>query len=358
MNKIFKILFLTIFSVTFFSCEKDNTNNVPPPRDYTEQYQVDIDSIDEFIDTHSMIVDADYNVTFTEITDETPGTPIRNHANLKFKMILNETHGVDYKVYYIDFREGIGQRPSGVDSIHVSYRGVETIKGNQFDAAQNPVWFKTDELVAGWKHIIPLFKTGTYDTTEGPNPVNFQDYGAGVMFLPSGMGYYNVTAGSLSPYSNLVFTFKLYALRYRDHDGDKILSKDELPVDADGLYYPLSYEFDTDGDGIPDYFDIDDDDDRVLTKNEIKYTYMDGGVIKTRYYPYNGAATDDPSTPWDETKGIPRAFTGSLMPVIIPPSTTPIMLPSPGSGDFTEPTRIRRHLDPNKNVKPPFYDQY
>jgi hypothetical protein len=82
------------------------------------------------------------------------------------------------------------------------------------------------------------------------------------------MGYYNLSQGTLSAYANLVFSFKLFELKYRDHDSDGILSKDEVPLGSDFLYDPQDY--DSDGDGIPNYFDVDDDNDRVLTKRELK----------------------------------------------------------------------------------------
>ena len=286
MNKYFKIIFSLAVIVTLFSCAKDDDNPISKPRDYTEQYAKDIDSIDKFIDTHSMTVDANYNVTFTKITAESPpGTlNIRDEYEdeLQFKTVTNEAHGVDYKLYYIVLNEGSteGKHPTIVDSVHVSYRGVETIEGTQFDYAPNPRWFKLDELgVAAWGEIFPYFRTGIYDPelgqNPGPNPVTFSDYGAGVMFVPSGMGYYNSSEGTLAAYSNLVFSFKLYELNYRDHDGDGILSKDEVPLDADFLYDPQDYNSDKEyplgnGDGIPNYLDVDDDNDRVLTKNELK----------------------------------------------------------------------------------------
>ncbi len=64
MNKYFKIIFSLSVIVTLFSCSKDDDNPVAKPRDYTEQYARDIDSIDKFIDTHSMTVDAEFNVNF------------------------------------------------------------------------------------------------------------------------------------------------------------------------------------------------------------------------------------------------------------------------------------------------------
>lgn len=343
MNKFFKIIFCLSVIVSLFSCSKDDNNPTVKLRDYTEQYAKDIDSIDKFIDTHSMIVDADYNVSFTEIPLNGVEISIREQTEypLEFKTVTNIAHEVDYKVYYIKLREGVNERPTAVDSIHVSYRGVETIKGTQFDFAQNPVWFNTDELVPGWSEIMPYFKTGTYSDIDDPNPTTFENYGAGIMFLPSGMGYYNTSAGVLPGYSNLVFTFKLYELRYRDHDGDKILSKDEVPVGSDFLYDPQ--DFDSDEDDVPNYFDVDDDGDRVLTKNEI-IQYVDPISNKKYYYPFNGAATDDPLTAFDERHGIPRAFTGPIDPAS--------GLRTPVESDFTDPARLRRHLDPN--CKPPY----
>ncbi len=271
MNKYFKIIFSLSVIVTLFSCAKEDDNPISKPRNYVEQYAKDIDSINKFIDTHSMTVDAQFNVTYTEIPANGPEISIREQTQypLQFKTVVDEAHGVDYKVYYIVLNEGVGRHPTIVDSVHVAYRGVETIEAAQFDFVQNPVWFKLDELqVTAWGEIFPYFRTGIYDPTDGPNPVNYSDYGAGILFAPSGMAYYNTSQGTLAAYSNLVFAFKLYEISYRDHDGDGILSKDEVPLGENHLYDPQDY--DSDGDGIPNYFDVDDDNDRVLTKRELK----------------------------------------------------------------------------------------
>ena len=61
------------------------------------------------------------------------------------------------------------------------------------------IWFQLESVVAGWGEIIPLFKTGTFDTSAGPNPSTFSNFGAGVMFLPSGLAYYEQMPSSLIP---------------------------------------------------------------------------------------------------------------------------------------------------------------
>ena len=48
------------------------------------------------------------------------------------------------------------------------------------------------------------------------------------MFVPSGLAYYSQNAGTIGSYTPIIFTFKLMNVRYKDHDGDKILSKDSI----------------------------------------------------------------------------------------------------------------------------------
>ena len=79
----------------------------------------------------------------------------------------------------------------------------------------------------------------------------------------------------------------------------------------------------------------------ILKNNSI---LINNVYISNGYYPYNGAAIDNPLTPnIDERQGVPRKFTG-------PVNTSNFATPLPT--DFTEPTRLRRYLDPTSY--PPF----
>jgi len=271
MNKFFKLFLIALATLSIVSCTSNSTAETEELRDYKVQYKADLDSIDKYIDTHYFTVDGDYNVTMAKIPTGGTQQSIRQQTQFPLlnKTIYVEEHDVTYKVYYLKLREGTNKRPSIADSIHVSYRGT-LLTDTQFDYSQNPIWFQMQDVVSGWGVIIPEFKTGTYDTAAGPNPVNFQNYGAGVMFLPSGLAYYQNSSptGSFGTYAPLIFSFKLMELRYKDHDLDGILSKDEF---IDNLSDPHDdvYDTDTDGDGLANMFDIDDDGDGVKTKNEI-----------------------------------------------------------------------------------------
>ena len=267
MKNLSKLLFL-LLAIAIASCSKNDKIETVPLRDYAVQYTADLDSINKFIDTHYMTVTPALDVSFGKI--DAAQTSIRNQTEfpLQFKTVKNGE--IDYKVYFINFREGGNRQPTKLDSVYVTYKG-ELLSGTNFDQAQNPVWTKLDEVVKGWTEIIPMFKTGFYDGSQtDSNPTTFTDYGAGVMFLPSALGYYGASAGAIPLYSPLIFSFKLMELQYRDHDREGILSKDEVasPGDDPELY-------DTDGDGVPNYQDVDDDGDGYLTKFEIR----ENGVI-------------------------------------------------------------------------------
>lgn len=319
-------------------CPPDDTPDDVVLRPYSEVYAEDIAEIEDFMNTHFMTVDGDNNVTFTEITPSTPGTPISdgmdNSTNqddpakpLKHKVITKG--GVDHKLYFIKLEEGLGNtdvdsdpnndNPTKLDSIYASYKGYKTDL-TSFDEASTPVWFQLEQVVQGWREIFPDFKIGNSNYNSSTGITTFSDFGAGVMFLPSALGYYGQSTGSITAYTPIIFSFKLMKLRYKDHDGDKILSKEEYL----GTGLVSGTAIDTDGDGKPDYGDYDDDNDGKLTKDEIKYTYLDGLVTKSAWYPYQGILVDNPATAIDESKGIPSC-----------------------AGDFSTTTRLRKHLDPS-----------
>ena len=278
MNNFFKIFLFLAIGLIITSCTKSDSTAITPLRVYSVQYASDIDSIDKYIDTHYIeSVDGDFNIKMTKIPVGGSQLSVRLQQDypLDSVKVQNDAHDVNYKIYYLKLREGVGQRPTAVDSIYVSYKG-NLLTDGQFDYSESPVWFQLQAVVAGWGEIIPLFKTGTYDTTEGPNPTTFANFGAGVMFLPSGLAYYNQIPSAYIPsYSPLIFSFKLKSQRFRDHDRDGILSKDEVDPTEVGQ---KPEDYDSDVDGVANFYDIDDDGDRYMTKNEI-HKNSNGSII-------------------------------------------------------------------------------
>ncbi len=267
MKRYFKLLTIATAITLFTACKRDDDGLTPEPlRDYGEQYIADNEAIKEYLQTHYIVnVDDDMNISLAAIPNGGTQVSIWDQTDYPLQTKAVNSNNVDYTVYYIVLNEGGGESPTRADLIRAAYRGT-LLDGTQFDYLPFPQSLSPlDEAIEGWQEIIPLFKTGTYiDIPDNPNPATFEDFGAGVMFLPSGLAYFNNSIGTTVPaYSPMIFKFKLYQLEYVDTDGDGILNKDETIPGVDIKYY------DTDGDGIPNYLDTDDDGDGYPTRTEI-----------------------------------------------------------------------------------------
>ncbi|UPQ78572.1 hypothetical protein M0M57_13195 [Flavobacterium azooxidireducens] len=312
LKRFKNVLLIAVLSTVIFSCKDDDDRGgeIIPPRDRTEQYATDSESIETYLETHYMTVDADLNVMIAKIPEENSSeyTSIKDQSDYPLQFITrkNDTRlsylkggriddPVDYKIYYILLNEGGGQRPTTIDSSFVDYRGW-TLENQEFDRATSPVWTSfpssTAEFIAGFRQVLPLMKTPETTIVNGDGTVSYINYGNCVVFIPSGLGYFNNSRGLyIGPYENLVFQIKLKSLHYNDHDRDKILSKDEY-YNPSGVTDIGLFNQDSDGDGIPDFLDTDDDGDGVLTRNELKIP----GTVPQLYYQFN----DIPSCTGDQ----------------------------------------------------------
>ena len=315
MNK-FKFYFIVLIaSVVLFSCQKDDPVTIAPPRDYEAQYKADTTQISNYLDNHYIETYInnpgkrdDQDVKISTITDQATQRSLKSYKDNTgdtYPQLRSRTvnlHGFVYKVYYLILRQGSkntttnkgGESPVNTDSVFTSYSGsylkstteneVTTISAVFFEESKIPSdFFSLTATVKGWSEIFPQFKTGWYEGNEANGTISYHDFGAGVMFLPSGLAYFNNSAGSIPSYSPLVFSFKLYEIARVDSDNDGIYDYQE-DLNGDGYMYSyanktnypnfpadgIRYIDDTDKDGIPDYLDIDDDGDGYSTKVELK----------------------------------------------------------------------------------------
>src|SRR5690606_33690897 len=83
--------------------------------------------------------------------------------------------------------------------------------------------------------VLPLFNTAESFTEAEDGNVNFVNKGVGVMFLPSGLGYFSNASANTPAYSPLIFKFELLQMFQNDHDGDGIPSYLE-DLNGDGQF--------------------------------------------------------------------------------------------------------------------------
>ncbi|MGK4567466.1 hypothetical protein [Flavobacterium sp. 3HN19-14] len=295
MNK-FKLYFILFFiSVSLFSCKHDDDVTVAPPRDCHVQKLADLDSIRDYLKTHSLQkVEVD-GLTDVVITDLVPGGvsiwdntqyPLDSLMVKNDVRVTNLTDGPStdeeiYPLYYVVLNEGGGASTTTTDSTFVSYRGWTLTDNAQFDRNDVPFWatypaVTTAEvtLISGFRQFTTVLKAASSYTSHDDGTFTFVDAGVGVVFIPSGLGYFNVSRTGIPAYSPIAFTIRLDRVRERDHDQDGILTKYE-DMDANGVADGDPFNNDTDGDLISHFLDMDDDGDSFLTKFEIRTNQAD-----------------------------------------------------------------------------------
>ena len=300
MNKVLKSILVLFGILLVASCSKSDSSTLAPLRDYKEQRTTDMASIETFMKTHYMTVthspgtEEDMDVTYLKIP--TGGTQVSIWDQTEYPRMTREVtvrqngEDITYSIYYILLREGTGaesKSPCNVDNVLTGYRGeflssksetlngvtTTNIGGTQFEENKSPSTFlNLTSVIRGWCEIFPKLKTGTYsDNPDGT--ITYGDFGAAVMFIPSGLAYFRSTQSTIPAYSPLVFSVKLFEIQRNDQDGDGIFSYQE-DINNDGYVLSLpkgvTNPDDSDGDGIPDFLDADDDGDGFLTKYEIK----------------------------------------------------------------------------------------
>lgn len=297
MRSLLKIIFFTTFFSFLTSCRPDDNTTVIENRPFPEVYEEDETEIVNYLKTNYIEFDADNNATVTKIPEggtqtsiwdqyspdgglTFPSITVKNDARVSLATDGRVDDEVDYKLFYIKLNQGGGVTPKSVDSTLVAYRGWN-MSNVVFDENQSGTWFSypnPNSSISGFRQILKEISTEVSNTVNPDGSVTRNDFGNIIVFIPSGLAYFSASRTNIPAYSPIVFQIKLFSVRERDHDGDKVLSKYE-DLNNDNDYF----NDDTDGDKIPDFLDMDDDADGFLTKREIQINT--NGVIT--YYPFD-----------------------------------------------------------------------
>lgn len=280
MIKFKHLLCTAIVGTLLYACGSDSNSPVDN-FDHEAQAIIDNDSLVSFLKKH--YYDADVDSIKPLISGK---VALFDDVKLKRQNItetINET-SIEYKLYYYVANQGEVSKgsPTVVDSIFVNYSGQRIVNTDSLSTtfdSNKAVWFTpggalvvqndgrevVNSTIRGWAYGYTNFSPGNNITDN--SPLTYENFGKGVLFIPSGLGYQNIGSGSsILPNESLMFYIDL--LEYvKDTDGDQ-----------DGI--PSIYE-DLDGDGIPwndntdediraNYIDRDDDGDGVLSKDEDK----------------------------------------------------------------------------------------
>lgn len=273
MKSLLRLSFFLFFStLVIISCNSNSGSGIETPNDRAEQLIVDDNLIREYLSTHTYNYEdfQDSSNQQVEIVIDTISesnaskTPLLDLVEtIQVPVVDADDNEILHTLYYIVARQGseIERKPSIIDSVFVGYTG-KLLNDTQFDQQKLPVWFDSVNVITGFRYGLQNFAPGSY-TVNQDGTYTFENYGQGILIIPSGLGYFNITQGAIPAYSPLVFLVSVFTTNQSDHDNDGVLSIDE---DADGDGNP--YNDDTDQDNISNYLDIDDDGDGILTKDE------------------------------------------------------------------------------------------
>lgn len=262
MIKFKHLLCTAIIGTLLYACGSDSNSRVDN-FDHEAQAIIDNDSLVAFLK----------NNYYNEVLDSVK--PITNNETSLFddvKLVTKEVteNDINYKLYYYVNRVGTPDEDKGfptvMDSVYAKYRGQRIVRKDSLspDFDKNTAWFSLNQVIKGWTYSFVHFKGGNNVTNDGP--INYENGGKGILFIPSGLAYANRGTGNIAPNSLLMFYIELWDLvPDTDDDQDGVASINEDP-DDDGN----PRNDDTDKDNVPNYLDTDDDGDGVLSKDEDK----------------------------------------------------------------------------------------
>jgi len=277
----FILLAFGAFGLT--SCEDDDDN--APSIELRDPEEVAVENgedIEAFLATHFYeIEDNPTNPNFKIFKFDTIAGENQDRTPIADSPLLSDTtiiqRGVSYKLNYLILRQGNTQerKPKFTDSTLVTFQGV-TINNDLFEAAPNPLWLDlTQNVIRGFYELMTKLNgsSGFVENPDGTLTFN-DDFGMGVVFVPSGLGYFaSPPPGSgILRYQPIIFNVQLYRSRLTDHDRDGIPSFME-DFNNNGQISDLpegdNPGDDLDGDGLPNYLDRNDDGDDVITIDEV-----------------------------------------------------------------------------------------
>jgi FKBP-type peptidyl-prolyl cis-trans isomerase len=282
--KSFKFgLCLMALVTVFISCgEDDDSPTAITFRDRAEQQVADKDSLLTYLSTHyynSAFFETGSNHKYSDIQivelEEGENVPDGNTLLIDaVETLTTEYLEVNYEYYILRINQGGGEAPRFTDLVRTRYEGSNVEFGDVFESISTPadLPLQGDGVtffgsIKAWQLVLPSFNTaveppGGYSIVNGV--VQYESFGLGVMFVPSGLAYFSSARPNIPAYSNLIFKFELLQYEEQDHDNDGIPSYlEDLDGDLD-----VSND-DTNGNGFQDFIDRDDDGDEVLTIDEL-----------------------------------------------------------------------------------------
>ena len=289
--QVLRSLMLVGLIALLFSCSNDDDGGITsvPPRLLSEVVAEDAAALEEYLSTHFYNYEDfenppagfDYRIVLDTIADENADKiPLINRPELQTITLsvdsddfnLDDGETVDHTMYFLSAREGAGGSPTVADSTFLRYEG-SLLNGSPFDATSTHIWQYLPFTLRGYREGVSQLKSGDGVVVNPDGTTSITNAGAGVMFLPSGLAYFNSAIDGIPRYSPLIFKIEvgLY-IEDTDYDNDGVPSILE-DVDGDGDVTNDNTDEDEERKSgllfLANHLDDDDDQDGTPTRDEI-----------------------------------------------------------------------------------------
>ena len=203
--KFKNLFFILAVSIGIFSCGNDDNDAA---FDAAKQALEDDTTLIKYLQTH-YLNEADGGLW----TIKNGESSLMDDVRLG---VQNVTHNdVNYKLYYFVENEGATISPSKVDSIYYKYTGM-LLDSTVFDASADSkfswnILFDSISgrgFIPGWQYGFTNFKGGNLVVYEDES-FDFEDYGKGILFIPSGLAYGNLGSPNKTIIKNSPLIFEI-----------------------------------------------------------------------------------------------------------------------------------------------------
>jgi hypothetical protein len=282
------VLAMTVF-IFVLSCKKDDGPgfDLIPPRLLSEVVVEDEAALQAYLESHfynyedfeNPPADFDFQVQLDTIagTNSDKRPLIQDVQSLTIEVSskdfnIDDNETVSHTLYYLIARQGEGESPTAADSTFIRYEG-SLLNGDLFDATSDYTWQYLPFFLRGYSQAVSKFNVGDAIVENPDGTTEITNAGVGVMFLPSGLAYFNGSSNGIPTYSPLIFKISTgLFIPDTDYDGDGIPSIME-DLNGDGDVTNDNTDFKQEeairSPAFPNHLDPDDDEDGILTKDEI-----------------------------------------------------------------------------------------
>ena len=288
-----RILGLLSIILLFVGCGNDDDDGVTrvPPRLLSEVEPENRAEILAYLRTHfynyeefqSPPADFDFRIRVDTIAGENSDKiPLIQQVDSAIVNVSSSQFGINdgeddipHQYYFLTAREGGGSSPTIADSTLLRFEGT-LLNRTTFDSTNSFSWQELPFFVRGYANGVSQFRAGSAEgiVANSDGTVDITDSGIGLIVMPSGLGFFNSIIPGIPIYSPIVFTVELGThIVDTDNDGDGIPS---ILEDMNGNSFLFDDNTDADSEEsmgllqpIVNFQDPDDDNDGILTRDEI-----------------------------------------------------------------------------------------